>query len=200
MCTHTYTLLCGKKQATIYGVIQRDKDRDTLDEAKRPHQESLYVYTISRLAKSSKCCSETEVMVCSSRGRMYLGSCRNISQQLFPPIVGNQALGRSAPRCFYLQTSQPLRNSLGPLEDSVPPPSLELVGCRFWQRHAPVLFPPRRQESQNDFTHHFNSSKSYCLLVHTKIFLYNHSSGCLKANPQNAKTRGPASSTVYPFP
>lgn len=84
-------------------------------------------------------------------------------------------------------------------EDSVPWALIEPIGCHFWQKHTPVLFPRRHQESQNNFSHHFSSSKNYYLRVHTKIFLYNHGSSCLKADHQNSKTRGTASSTTCPF-
>lgn len=46
----------------------------------------------------------------------------------------------------------------------------------------------------------FNSSKNYCLLVHTEIVPYNHGSGCLKAGPQPGETRRPASAQGLPHP
>ena len=52
-------------------------------------------------------------------------------------------------------------------EDSVPRALIEPVGCHFWQRHTPVLFPPRHQESQNNFSHHFNSSTHTHTHTHT---------------------------------
>lgn len=121
-------------------------------------------------------------------------------------LLRNQVLASSTPPAppthtsAYLQTSQPLRNSRRAQKDSVSWVSIELIGCHFGQRDAPVLFPPRHQESQNDFHHHSNSSKNYCFSVHTEIFLYSHGSGCLKVDPQNGKPRGTASSVTYPLP
>ena len=91
-------------------------------------------------------------------------------------------LGEPCPSCFYLQTSQPLWNSLMAHEDSVPRALIEPVGCHFWQRHTPVLFPPRHQESQNNFSHHFNSSTHTHTHTHTpNAFLSTQGSNFLKS-------------------
>lgn len=126
-----------RKQAPTYSVIQGETDSRQGQRPAPPPRRSQKTSSGSPwVANSSKYCSETEVMVCSSPGRyswaeieIFLNSCshqllRNRPWRAVPPTPD--------PR-FYLHTSQPLWNSLMPREDSVPRPLIEPVGrLSFW--------------------------------------------------------------------
>lgn len=119
------------------------------------------------------------------------GQMENISQCLFPGL--GELCPPPPPQCFSLQTSQPLRNSRMALE------GLLLLGRP--QSSEAVIFgkgvhltpgKPKSSLPSSKSHHRSNSSKNYCLPVHTEISLYNHGSGCLQPDPQNGKPRGTA--------
>lgn len=63
--------------------------------------------------------------------------------------------------------------------------TIRMLHCLFWQRHTPVVFPPRHQESQK---HLQSSRRPSC--PRKDLTLYNHGFGCLTADPQKGKHQG----------
>lgn len=129
-----------------------------------------------------------------------VGRHRRISQPSLPPTAEQRSLTELCPHVCLSADLPASVEFTGAGEDAlVSQAAVELVGCHFWQRHTPVLFPPRHQESQNDFNHHLNSSHknnpkqnrtTAFLSTQSSSFIIARFSGGLKANSPWASTRG----------